>query len=182
MARRKKAGTILTEHEAAEGFRPRMVDVGHKPDTRREAIASGRIHMAAKTLERVRLGDVKKGDPIGIAQLAGIMAAKRTADVIPLCHPIRIDSSVVDLDSDDRPDREGLVAITATARVASHGKTGVEMEALLAVSVSLLTVYDVLKAYDPGMWIGEIGLLSKTGGSSGAFKKEAPQSGRRGPR
>ena len=138
----------------------RMVDVGDKPVTRREATASGRIAMAAATLRLVIRGEVGKGDVLAAARLAGIMAAKRTSDIIPLCHPLTLDS----VDVDVFPSRGG---ISVLATVRSTGRTGVEMEALTAVSAALLTAYDMLKPVDKKMMIGEIQLESKTGGQSG---------------
>ncbi len=137
-----------------------MVDVGDKAATRRSATARGRILMSEQALTAIRNGDVAKGDVLGTARIAGIMAAKKTADLIPLCHPLAI--SAVDLEFLYLKD-----GLEATATVKLTGKTGVEMEALTAVSVALLTVYDMAKALDKGMQIGEIGLLEKSGGKSG---------------
>jgi cyclic pyranopterin monophosphate synthase len=142
-----------------------MVDVAAKPVTERVAVAEGAITMAAKTLATIRAGDAKKGDVIGTARIAGIMAAKRTHELIPLCHPIGLTGIVVDIEADDA--LPGL-RVRATARVA--GQTGVEMEALTAVSVACLTVYDMAKAIDRGMTIGNIRLLEKSGGRSGTWK------------
>jgi cyclic pyranopterin phosphate synthase len=144
----------------------RMVDVSAKPATPRRAVARGWIAMAPATLALVE-GGAAKGDVLGVARLAGIMAAKRTADLIPLCHPLALSKVAVDLAPDPAA---GRVAIEAT--VATTGPTGVEMEALTAVSVAALTVYDMLKAVDRGMVIGEIRLALKEGGKSGRF--EAP--------
>lgn len=137
-----------------------MVDVGDKAETRRSATARGRILMSEQALTAIRNGDVAKGDVLGTARIAGIMAAKKTADLIPLCHPLAI--SAVDLEFLYLKD-----GLEATATVKLTGKTGVEMEALTAVSVALLTVYDMAKALDKSMQIGEIGLLEKSGGKSG---------------
>ena len=141
-----------------------MVDVSDKPATRRIAVARGWVAMAPATLELVQAGTAAKGDVLGVARLAGIMAAKRTADLIPLCHPLAIAQVRVELVPE--PDA-GHVAIEA--RVATTGPTGVEMEALTAVSVAALTVYDMLKAADKAMVIGEIRLVLKDGGRSGRF-------------
>lgn len=140
-----------------------MVDVGGKAITAREAVARGRITMSAEAAAAIRAGSVKKGDVLATARVAGIMAAKRTADLIPLCHPLPLTRVALDLDLD-----EGGVTVTATA--ATEGKTGVEMEALTAVSVALLTLYDMAKALDKGMVLGDIRLLTKTGGKSGDWR------------
>ncbi|KQN94155.1 molybdenum cofactor biosynthesis protein MoaC [Sphingomonas sp. Leaf231] len=140
-----------------------MVDVGDKLVTRREAVATGQIVMSDEALTAIRAGAVKKGDVLAVARVAGIMAAKRTSDLIPLCHPLPITRVTLDLS----PDASG---ITATATVATDGKTGVEMEALTAVSVALLTVYDMAKAIDKSMTIKDIRLLEKRGGRSGDWR------------
>ncbi len=141
-----------------------MVDVGDKAITRRVAIASGRILMLPDTLARVREGTAKKGDVLGIARIAAIQGAKRTADLIPLCHPIALTRVAVDLQID-----EDACAVQCTATVECEGRTGVEMEALTAVQVGLLTVYDMLKAVDRGMTITDVKLLEKHGGKSGEW-------------
>lgn len=140
-----------------------MVDVGAKPVTAREATAEGFIRVSAATLRLVRRGATKKGNPLEIARIAGIQAAKRTSDLIPLCHPLPMTHVAVDIAS-----ARGGYRITATVRTASQ--TGVEMEALTAVSVAALTVYDMLKAADKGMQIDGVRLLEKTGGSSGTYR------------
>jgi cyclic pyranopterin phosphate synthase len=140
-----------------------MVDVAAKPKTVREAVATGKVRMAAATLKLIT-GGAPKGDVLAAARLAGIMAAKRTSELIPLCHQVPLDAVRIDLELD--PDANQVV-ITATARCA--GRTGVEMEALTAVSVAALTIYDMCKAVDRGMVVGEIRLLKKTGGRSGAY-------------
>jgi cyclic pyranopterin monophosphate synthase len=147
--------THLDESGAA-----RMVDVGTKAETQREAAATGRIAMSAEAAAAIRDGLVRKGDVLSVARVAGIMAAKKTSDLIPLCHPLALTKITLDL----VPDATG---VTATATVALTGRTGVEMEALTAVSVALLTVYDMAKAIDKAMTIGDIRLVSKTGGKSG---------------
>jgi len=141
----------------------RMVDVGDKPVTSREAIARGRITMSREAVRQIRTGAVKKGDPLQTARLAGIMAAKRTADVIPLCHPLPLSHADVSL----TPLRDGY---EIEARVRTSAQTGVEMEALHAVAVAALTIYDMIKAVDKRMVIGEIRLVEKRGGRSGDFR------------
>jgi cyclic pyranopterin phosphate synthase len=141
-----------------------MVDVGDKPATHRVAVASGRICMLPTTLELVKSGNVRKGDVLGVARIAAIQGAKRTSELIPLCHPIAITRISVDLTIDELHS-----SVECTARVETHGPTGVEMEALTAVQVGLLTVYDMCKAADRGMVIGEVRLLEKQGGRSGSF-------------
>lgn len=152
-----------------ETGRPRMVDVGEKPETRRTAVAEGVIRMSPETLSALQEGRTPKGDPLVVAQLAGIQGAKRTADLIPLCHPLPLSSADVEL----APDPE-LPGVRAVARARVHGRTGVEMEALTAVSVALLTVYDMLKAVDRQMRIEGIRLLEKSGGQSGDWSAESP--------
>jgi cyclic pyranopterin phosphate synthase len=140
-----------------------MVDVSPKAETARTATARGRIVMAPETLALIREGRAGKGDVLGVARLAGIMAAKRTSDLIPLCHPLMISKVSVDLEP------EGDDAIVIEATVSLTGKTGVEMEALTAVSIAALTVYDMVKAADRGMRIEDIRLVHKAGGKSGEF-------------
>ena len=140
-----------------------MVDVGGKPVTAREAVAIGRIAMSAEAAAAIREGNVKKGDVLAAARIAGIMAAKKTAELIPLCHPLPLTRVAIDLTVDQ-------TGVTATATAATEAKTGVEMEALTAVTVALLTVYDMAKAIDKAMVIREVRLLSKTGGKSGDWK------------
>jgi cyclic pyranopterin monophosphate synthase len=141
-----------------------MVDVSAKPDTLREAVAEGRIAMAAEALAALKAGSLAKGDALAVARVAGIMAAKRTSDLIPLCHPLAISKVTVTFAFE-----EGGVAATATVRTT--GPTGVEMEALTATSVALLTLYDMAKARDNAMTISAIRLLSKTGGKSGDWQR-----------
>lgn len=145
-----------------ESGQARMVDVGYKPDTERIAIAKGEVHMRTETLDLIRAGAMKKGDVLTVAQLAGVMAAKRCAELIPLCHPIPLTHVDLELDLDE--ELPG-VCITATARTV--GKTGVEMEALTAVSVAALTVYDMAKAVEKSMRIQNVRLVEKHGGRSG---------------
>ena len=139
-----------------------MVDVGDKPDTRREAVAKGRVEMRPETLALIRDNAFDKGDVLGVARIAGIMGAKNTSQLIPLCHPLPLNKIAVEFDLDAKC---GAVNITATARVS--GKTGVEMEALTAVSVAALTIYDMCKAVDRAMRIEGVRLVRKTGGRSG---------------
>lgn len=145
----------------------RMVNVGNKASTQREAIAAGRVLVNQQTYELIRTGGCKKGDVLTVAQLAGIMGAKRTPDLIPLCHPILISSVDVHLSLEDAPYR---VEIQATVKCA--GQTGVEMEALTAVSTAALTVYDMCKAVQRDMVIDQIRLLKKSGGKSGVFERK----------
>jgi cyclic pyranopterin phosphate synthase len=145
----------------------RMVDVSSKSETERVAIAGGRITMEKATLEKIMGGTMSKGDVLSVARLAGIMGAKRTPDLIPLCHPLNLSSVAVELTCD--PDTSS-VEITATTKIA--GRTGVEMEALTAVAIAALTVYDMCKAVDRGMRIGDIKLLHKSGGKSGTYEAQ----------
>jgi len=142
-----------------------MVDVSAKAETERVAVAGGRITMQKATPEKIMAGDMKKGDVLSVARLAGIMGAKRTPDLIPLCHPLNLTSVAVELSCD--PDTSS-VEITATTKIT--GRTGVEMEALTAVAVAALTVYDMCKSVDRGMRIGDIRLLHKSGGKSGTYE------------
>jgi cyclic pyranopterin monophosphate synthase len=152
--------THLDESGAAH-----MVDVSAKADTVREAVAEGRIAMSAEALAAIREGSAKKGDVLATARIAGIMAAKKTSELIPLCHPLMLSKVSVDFAFQDD-------GIRATALVRLTGQTGVEMEAMAAVSVALLTIYDMAKALDKGMVISGIRLLSKTGGKSGAWRSD----------
>jgi cyclic pyranopterin phosphate synthase len=150
-----------------ESGNARMVDVGNKPDSERVAIAKGEVVMKKETLELVRAGAIKKGDVLTVAQIAGISAAKRTSDLIPLCHPLPLTHVEVTLALDD-----SLPGVTITATVKTTGKTGVEMEALTAVSVAALTVYDMAKAVEKTMKIQNIRLVEKHGGKSGDIINE----------
>ncbi len=151
-------------HIAGDGS-AHMVDVSDKPATSRKATAAGSVRMAPETLTAIKKGNAKKGDIIATARLAGIMAAKRTADLIPLCHPLALNEVTVDIEADD-----ALPGLRVTASARLTGKTGVEMEALTAVSVACLTIYDMAKAMDRGMVIGDIRLLEKSGGQSGTWR------------
>jgi cyclic pyranopterin phosphate synthase len=141
-----------------------MVDVGEKAETAREAIARGHITVAPPALRAIRAGNVKKGDPLQTARLAGIVAAKRTPDLIPLCHPLQLSHVDVEI-------TRAKKGYTIESRVRTTGRTGVEMEALTAVAVAALTIYDMLKALDKTMVIGEICLIEKRGGRSGEYKR-----------
>ena len=145
----------------------RMVDVSAKPETQRVAVAEGTLTMATETLALVKEGRVGKGDALGVARIAGIMGAKRTSDLIPLCHPLPLSQVALDLNPDDT-----LPGVRITATVRTTGRTGVEMEALTAVSVAALTLYDMLKAADKAMVIGGVHVRLKEGGKSGRY--EAP--------
>jgi cyclic pyranopterin phosphate synthase len=143
----------------------RMVDVGGKAETARSATATGRIRMSAEALAAIRDGSGPKGDVLAAARIAGIMAAKKTGELIPLCHPLALDAVMVDFVFEDD-------GVRATARASLTGRTGVEMEAMTATSIALLTIYDMAKALDKGMVIEEVRLLEKTGGKSGAWRAE----------
>lgn len=151
--------THLDEHGNAN-----MVDVGNKPDSHRIAVAGGSVYMKSETLQLIKDGNLKKGDVLSIARIAGIMAAKRTSDLIPLCHPIPLNKIAVDLTLDEQ---HNAVRIVATAHTT--GKTGVEMEALTAVSTAALTIYDMAKAVDREMRLSDIRLLEKRGGVHGDY-------------
>jgi len=151
-----------------ESGQARMVDVGEKPITERKAVARGRIRMQPETLQLIIGGDAKKGDVLGAARLSGIMAAKRTCELIPLCHPLRLTSITIDFTPDT--DSSEIVII---ANVNAWDRTGVEMEALVAVSTAALTIYDMCKSYDRGMIIDDIRLLMKSGGKSGLYRDQS---------
>jgi cyclic pyranopterin phosphate synthase len=163
MPRRRKAAAPALSHVDARG-RVRMVDVSAKPATRREAVAEAVVRIDAAARRAIRTGAVAKGDPLQTARLAGILAAKRTADLIPLCHPL----ALTHVDVEVTPRRDGY---RLTGRVSTTGPTGVEMEALVAVSVAALTLYDMLKAVDRAMVIGPIQLREKRGGRSGVYRR-----------
>jgi cyclic pyranopterin monophosphate synthase len=148
-----------------QGGEARMVDVSAKPPTERKAIAEGHVVMAAKTLDLVLAGNAKKGDVLGAARIAGIMAAKRTHELIPLCHPLPVSNIAVDIEAERKPP-----GFRVRASVKVSGPTGVEMEALTAVAVACLTIYDMVKALERGMRIEGIRLLEKRGGKSGHYR------------
>jgi len=146
----------------------RMVDVGGKAATARRAVASGRITIAPEVLDAIRAGNAPKGDVLSAARIAGIMAAKRTGELIPLCHPLGLEAVTIDFDYEESGGSQSAIRVTATASLT--GKTGVEMEAMTAVSVALLTIYDMAKALDKGMVIESVRLVAKSGGKSGDWK------------
>jgi cyclic pyranopterin phosphate synthase len=152
-----------------EGGHARMVDVGDKPDTDRVAVARGQITMKPETLALIQAGGVKKGDVLTVAQIAGIQAAKRAHELIPMCHPLLLTHIAVELTP---ASAQGQAWIDIQATVQTTGKTGVEMEALTAVSVAALTIYDMCKAVDRAMCISEVRLMHKSGGESGEWKRE----------
>lgn len=152
-----------------ESGRARMVDVSAKSATERVATAQAKIFLKPETLELIQRGKIAKGDVLAVAQVAGVMGAKRTPELIPMCHPILITSVDVEFKEEPQPDREGRCSITVMATVKTTGQTGIEMEAMTAVSVAALTIYDMCKAVDRGMSFSEICLLSKSGGKSGTF-------------
>ncbi|WP_291934912.1 cyclic pyranopterin monophosphate synthase MoaC [Limnohabitans sp.] len=161
MSQRQNPATLT--HFDAQG-QAHMVDVGGKASTRRVAVATGRIEMLPATLALIASGTAKKGDVLGIARIAGIQGAKKTSDLIPLCHPIALTRVAVDFEV-----QTDLSCVVCTATAEVHGQTGVEMEALTAVQVALLTIYDMCKAVDRGMTINGVKLLEKHGGKSGSF-------------
>ena len=167
-----KENPIPTQHDITnelthfdEAGQAHMVDIGAKADTHRIAIATGKITMKPGTLALIQSGTAKKGDVLGMARIAAIMAAKRTSDLIPLCHPLAITRVTVDFDIEEEMSR-----VSCRARVETFGKTGVEMEALTAVQIGLLTVYDMCKAVDRGMVIDEVRVEEKSGGKSGVWE------------
>lgn len=159
--------THLDEHGRA-----RMVDVGHKDDTQREAVARGRILMKPETLALIQEGGIAKGDVLAVAQVAGIMAAKRTHELIPMCHPLLLTHVSLNFEPHPADSPAGLATIDISATVRTTGKTGVEMEALTAVSVAGLTIYDMCKAVDRAMQIDAVRLAKKSGGKSGEIVLE----------
>ena len=152
-----------------EAGQAHMVDVGAKPETHRVAVAGGRIRMQPETFKMIQQGDAKKGDVLGIARIAAIQASKRTSELIPLCHPVPL--TKVDVSFEMHPE---LSEVSCLITAETVGKTGVEMEALTAVSVALLTIYDMCKSVDRGMQMVAIGLLEKSGGESGLWKSTHP--------
>jgi cyclic pyranopterin phosphate synthase len=154
---------VRLSHFDREG-RARMVDVSAKPVTNRVAVACGRVLMKAQTLERILNKEIEKGDVLGVARVAGIMAVKRTGEMIPMCHPLTIDSVEIQFQPDTRRSE-----VRIEVRVKSAGKTGVEIEALMATAVAALTIYDMCKAVDRGMTISDIQLMKKSGGKSGTY-------------
>ncbi len=152
-----------------EAGRAKMVDVSAKPSTERMAVAEGCVYLQPETLAQIRRGTIAKGDVLAVAQVAGVMGAKRTPDLIPMCHPVLLSSVDIDFKEEPQPDTDGRCSITIRATAKTTGPTGVEMEAMTAVSVAALTIYDMCKAIDKGMSFGDIALLSKSGGKSGTY-------------
>jgi cyclic pyranopterin monophosphate synthase len=154
-----------------ESGRARMVDVSAKDSTERVATAQATVLMQPETLEKIQRGKIAKGDVLAVAQVAGVMGAKKTPDLIPMCHPLLITSVDIAFKEESQPNLEGLCAISILAIVKTTGQTGVEMEAMTAASVAALTIYDMCKAVDRGMSFGDVCLLSKSGGKSGTYTK-----------
>ena len=157
-----------------ESGRARMVDVTDKLATERVAVAQGKVFVLPETLEKIQEGRIAKGDVLAVAQVAGVMGAKRTPDLIPMCHPLLLTGVDVNFTEDAKPNASGRCSITIEATVKTTGNTGVEMEAMTAVSVAALTIYDMCKAVDKGMEFGEIFLVSKSGGKSGTYQHHSP--------
>ena len=149
-----------------------MVDISAKNATERTATAQARIFLLPETLEKIQRGKIAKGDVLAVAQVAGVMGAKKTPDLIPMCHPILLTSVDISFQEDSRPDQDGCCSITVLATAKTIGPTGVEMEAMTAASVAALTIYDMCKAVDRGMRFSEVCLLSKSGGKSGMYNRE----------
>ena len=149
-----------------------MVDVTDKRATERVAVAQGKVFVLPETLEKIQKGRIAKGDVLAVAQVAGVMGAKRTPDVIPMCHPLLLTGVDVNFIEETQPNDTGRCTITIEATVKTTGNTGVEMEAMTAVSVAALTIYDMCKAVDKGIEFGEICLLSKSGGKSGTYTRK----------
>lgn len=163
-------GILMSNEDQLSHFNPRgeahMVDVGDKAVTQRAAVAEGFIQMQADTLQRILRGEHKKGDVLAVARVAGIMAAKKTSDLIPLCHPLALTHVDIQLTADEKKQ-----IVHCVVEVKTSGQTGVEMEALTAVQITLLTIYDMCKAMDRGMSMNHIGLVSKAGGKSGNWER-----------
>jgi cyclic pyranopterin monophosphate synthase len=154
-----------------ESGRARMVDVSAKDATERVATAQAKVFLQPETLEKIQRGKIVKGNVLSVAQVAGVMGAKKTPDLIPMCHPILLTSVDISFKEEPQPDREGLCSILITATAKTTGPTGVEMEAMTAASIAALTIYDMCKAIDRGMSFSEVYLLSKSGGKSGTFTR-----------
>ena len=155
-----------------ESGRARMVDVSAKDSTERAATAQAIVFLQPETLEKIQRGKIAKGDVLSVAQVAGVMGAKKTPDLIPMCHPILLTSVDISFKEESQPDREGHCSITIVATAKTTGPTGVEMEAMMAASVAALTIYDMCKAIDRGMSVRDVCLLSKSGGKSGTYSKQ----------
>jgi cyclic pyranopterin phosphate synthase len=151
--------------------RARMVDVSAKDSTERVATAQAKVFLQPETLEKIQNGKIAKGDVLSVAQVAGVMGAKRTPDLIPMCHPILLTSVDISFKEEVQPDREGRCSITILATAKTTGPTGVEMEAMTGASVAALTIYDMCKSIDRGMSFSEVCLLTKSGGKSGTFSR-----------
>jgi cyclic pyranopterin monophosphate synthase len=151
--------------------RARMVDVSAKAETERLATAQAKVYLQPETLDTIRRGKIAKGDVLAVAQVAGVMGAKKTPDVIPMCHPIFLSSVDISFKEEPQPDREGRCSITVTATAKTNGQTGVEMEAMTAVCVAALTIYDMCKAVDRGISFSDVWLVSKSGGKSGTYAR-----------
>ncbi|WP_447968393.1 cyclic pyranopterin monophosphate synthase MoaC [Nitrospira sp. M1] len=156
-----------------EAGRARMVDVTQKALTERIATAQGHVFVLPETLKKIQEGQIAKGDVLAVAQVAGVMAAKRTPDLIPMCHPLLLTNVDIDFKEEPQPDVSGRCSISIFATVKTTGGTGVEMEAMTAVSVAALTIYDMCKAIDKGMSFGDICLLAKSGGKSGTYTRSS---------
>lgn len=154
-----------------ESGRARMVDVSAKASTERIATAQSRVRLQPDTLAKIQQGKIAKGDVLAVAQVAGVMGAKRTPDLIPMCHPVLLAGVDIVFEDDPRPDPQGLCSITITATAKTTGPTGVEMEAITAVSIAALTIYDMCKAVDKGMGVTDVYLLAKSGGKSGTYTR-----------
>ena len=163
-----------------ESGRARMVDVGAKTQTERVATAQAKVYLQPETLEKIQRGKIAKGDVLAVAQVAGVMGAKKTPDLIPMCHPLLVTSVDISFKEESQPDREGRCSITVSATAKTTGQTGIEMEAMTAVSVAALTIYDMCKAIDRGMSFTDVWLVSKSGGKSGAYNREDRAPRRRG--
>lgn len=155
-----------------ESGRARMVDVGAKAQTERVATAQAKVYLQPETLEKIQRGKIAKGDVLAVAQVAGVMGAKKTPDLIPMCHPLLVTSVDISFKEESQPDREGRCSITVSATAKTTGQTGIEMEAMTAVSVAALTIYDMCKAIDRGMSFSDVWLVSKSGGKSGSYNRE----------
>jgi cyclic pyranopterin phosphate synthase len=155
-----------------ESGRARMVDVSAKAQTERVATAQAKVYLQLDTLKKIQQGKIAKGDVLAVAQVAGVMGAKRTPDLIPMCHPILLSSVDISFREEAQPDHESRCSITVTATAKTTGQTGVEMEAMTAASVAALTIYDMCKAIDRGMSFGDVYLLSKSGGKSGTYNRQ----------
>lgn len=155
-----------------ESGRARMVDVSSKDSTERLATALAKVFLLPETLEKIQRGKIAKGDVLAVAQVAGVMGAKRTPELIPMCHPIILTSVDIAFKEESQPDRQGRCSIAITATAKTTGPTGVEMEAMTAASVAALTIYDMCKAVDRGISFGDVCLLSKSGGKSGTYTRE----------